>query len=329
MKRRNFITLLGGVAAWPVGARAQHAATPVVGFVYTGNTPNEAASYVAAFHDGLRELSFVEGQNIAFEYRWPGVQYNQLPALMAELVRHPVALIVGNTPPAIAAKTATSTIPVVFFTGTDPVKLGLVASFNRPGGNVTGVSFLGSELEAKRLGLLRELLPQANVIAALVDAKFIAGFIPAAEQLRDLRVAAKALSQEIRVIEASTDSELDNGFANLAQRRPDVLIVAAAPFFTGRRNRIVELAARQSLPAMYDVREFPVAGGLISYGPNIADAIRRAGIYAGRILKGEKPADLPVLRPTKFELVINAKTAKALGLDIPDKLLALADEVIE
>jgi putative ABC transport system substrate-binding protein len=324
VKRREFITLLGGAAAWPLATRAQPP-MPVVAFVYTGNTASEAASYVAAFHKGLRELGFVEGQNIAFEYRWPGGQYDQLPAVMAELVRHPVAVIVGNTPPSIAAKAATSTIPIVFFTGTDPVKLGLVASFNLPGGNATGVSFLGSDLEAKRLGLLRELLPQAKVIAALVDTKFIA----AAGQLRDLQVAAKALGQQIHVIEASTESELDRAFATLAEQRPDVLIVAAAPFFTGRRNRIVELSARQSLPAMYDVRDFPLAGGLISYGANISDAIRRAGVYTGRILKGAKPADLPVLQPTKFELVINAKTAKALRLDIPDRLLALADEVIE
>src|SRR5215467_5912190 len=297
LRRRRFITLIGGAAAaWPLVARAQQSAMPVIGFVYTGNTSSEAATYVAAFRQGLKELGFVEAQNIAIEYRWPGGQYDQLPALMAELVRRPVAVIVGNTPPAIAAKAATSSIPIVFFTGTDPVKLGLVASFNLPGGNATGVSFLGSDLEAKRLGLLRELLPHARVIAALVDAKFVAG----AAQLRDLQVAAKALGQEIHIIEASTESELDDGFATLAQRRPDVLIVAAAAFFTARRNRIVQLVARQSLPAMYDVREFPVAGGLISYGANIMDALRRAGIYAGRILKGAKPADLPVLQPTKF-----------------------------
>jgi putative tryptophan/tyrosine transport system substrate-binding protein len=325
MRRRELITLLSGAAAWPLAARARPPAMPVIGFVYTGNTSSEAAPYVSAFHQGLKELGFVEGQNIATEYRWPGTQYDQLPALMAELVRRRAAVIVGNTPPSMAAKAATSTIPIVFFTGTDPVKVGLVASFNRPDGNATGVSFLSSELEAKRLGLLRELLPQAKVIAALVDAKFIAG----ADQLRDLQVAGSALGQQIRVVEAGTEGELENAFANLAQQRPDVLIVAAAPFFTGRRNRIVELVARQSLPAMYDVREFPVAGGLISYGANITDAIRRVGVYTGRILKGEKPADLPVLQPTKFELVINAKTAKALGLDVPYKLLAIADEVIE
>jgi putative ABC transport system substrate-binding protein len=244
---------------------------------------------------------------------------------MAELVDRQVAVIVGNTPPAMAARKATSTIPIVFFTGTDPVMLGLVASFNQPGGNATGVSFLASDLEAKRLGLLRDLVPRATMIAALVDSNFLTS----ATQLKDVQEAARALGQKVQVVRASNESELDRGFAALAAQRPDALIVVAAPFFTARRDKIVQLAAHHSLPAMYDVREFPAAGGLMSYGTSLTDALRQAGVYAGRILKGEKPANLPVLQPTKFELTINVKTAKSLGLDIPDRALLLADEVIE
>jgi putative ABC transport system substrate-binding protein len=241
------------------------------------------------------------------------------------MVRRQVAVIVGNTPPALAAKTATSTISIVFFSGTDPVKLGLVASFNRPGGNATGVSFWSAALEAKRLGLLNELLPQATVIAALVDPNFLT----TAGQLEDLQNAARALGKQIQVLRASTESELDNGFATLAQQRPDALIVAAAPFFTARRKELVALAGRHRIPAIYSWREFPAAGGLMSYGASFTNAFRQVGVYTGRILKGEKPADLPVLQPTKYELIINTTAAKALGLQIPDRLLALADEVIE
>jgi len=324
MRRREFITLLGGAAAWPLTARAQQS-RPVVGFVYTDQTASEAAPFITAFHQGLREVGFIEGQNVAVEHRWVGRQYDRLPAFAAEMVRRQVAVIVGNTPPALAAKTATSTIPIVFFSGTDPVKLGLVASFNRPGGNATGVSFWSAALEAKRLGLLHELLPQATTIAALVDPNFLT----TTGQLEDLQNAARALGKQIYILRASTESELDNGFATLAQQRPDALIVAAAPFFTARRKQLVALADRHRIAAIYSWREFPAAGGLISYGASFTDAFRQVGIYTGRILKGEKPADLPVLQPTKYELIINTKTAKALGLQVPDKLLALADEVIE
>jgi len=326
MKRREFITLLGAAAAaWPLAARAQQVPMPVIGFVYTGQTSSEASPFVAAFRQGLRDAGFIEGQNVAVEYRWPGGQYERLPGLAAELVQRQVAVIVGNTPPAIAAKTASSAIPIVFFTGADPVKLGLVASFNRPGGNATGVSFWSAALEAKRLGLLHELLPQATVIAALVDPNFLT----AANQLNDLQDAARSLGKELHVLQASTESDLDSRFATLARQRPDALIVAAAPFFTARRKELVALAERYRIAAIYSWREFPAAGGLMSYGASFTDAFRQAGVYTGRILKGEKPADLPVLQPTKYELIINTKTAKALGLQIPDKLLALADEVIE
>jgi putative ABC transport system substrate-binding protein len=324
MNRREFITLLGGAAAWPFASHAQQS-MPVVGFVYTDQTASEAAPFITAFHQGLREVGFIEGQNVAVEHRWVGRQYDRLPAFAAEMVRRQVAVIVGNTPPALAAKTATSTIPIVFFSGTDPVKLGLVASFNRPGGNATGVSFWSAALEAKRLGLLHELLPQATTIAALVDPNFLT----TTGQLEDLQNAARALGKQIHILRASTESELDNGFATLAQQRPDALIVAAAPFFTARRKQLVALADRQRIPAIYSWREFPAAGGLMSYGASFANAFRQVGVYTGRILKGEKPADLPVLQPTKYELIINTTAAKALGLQVPDKLLALADEVIE
>jgi putative tryptophan/tyrosine transport system substrate-binding protein len=324
MKRREFISLLGGVAAWPLAARAEQT-IPLIGFLYTDQTSSEAAPFIAAFHQGLREVGFIEGQNVAVEHRWVGRQYDRLPAFAAKMVRRQVAVIVGNTPPALAAKKATSTIPIVFFSGTDPVKLGLVASFNRPGGNATGVSFWSAALEAKRLGLLHELLPQATTIAALVDPNFLT----TTGQLEDLQNAARALGKQIHILRASTESELDNGFATLAQQRPDALIVAAAPFFTARRKELVALADRHRLAAIYSWREFPAAGGLMSYGASFTDAFRQVGVYTGRILNGEKPADLPVLQPTKYELIINTTTAKALGLNVPDRLLALADEVIE
>ena len=324
MNRREFIAVLGGTAAaWPLAARAQQA-IPAVPLVYDA-TPSEATPFVAAFQRGLVEVGFVEGQNVAVEYHYAGNHYEQLRALVAEFVNRQIAVIVGNTPVALAARKATSTIPIVFLTGADPVKLGLVASFNRPGGNATGVSFLTAATETKRLGLLRELLPKAMVIGALADPNFLT----TAGQLKDLQDAAPTLGQEIHVVEASTESQLDSGFATLAQLRPDAVVVVASPFFTGRRERLVALADHYRMPAMYSWREFPAAGGLISYGTSFTDAFRQAGVYSGRILKGEKPADLPVLMPTKFELVINLKTAKALGLEIPDRLLALADEVIE
>jgi putative ABC transport system substrate-binding protein len=325
MKRRTFISLLGGAAAtWPLRARAQQPAMPVIGFLNTGSS-SSFAHLANAFRQGLKEAGYIEGQNVAIEYRRAESPYEQLPALVAEFVNRQIAVIVGYTPVALAARKATSTIPIVFLTGADPVKLGLVASFNRPGGNVTGVSFLTVATETKRLGLLRELLPKATVICALADPNFLT----TAEQLKDLQDVAPTLGQEIHVVEASTESQLDSGFATLAQLRPDAVVVVSSPFFTGRRERLVALAEHYGMPAMYSWREFPAAGGLISYGSSFTDAFRQAGVYSGRILKGEKPADLPVLMPTKFELVINLKTAKALGLEIPDKLLALADEVIE
>ena len=325
MRRRDFIKLIAGLAAArPFAARAQQT-TPVVGFVWTGDTSSGAMPYITAFRQGLGEVGFAEGQNVSVEYRWPGGQYDRLPVLMAELVQRQVSVIVGNTPPAMAAKAATSIIPIVFLTGLDPVRSRLVASFNRPGGNATGVSFLSTALEAKQLGLLHELLPRTTVIAALADPNFLS----TASQLKDLQDAARTLGQQIHVVEASTDSQIDSAFASLAQQRPDALIVAGVPFFTARRTRIVDLAARQLLPAMYNDREFPAAGGLISYGSSQAEAWREIGLYTGRILKGEKPANLPVVQPTRFELVINLKTAKALGLNVPNSMQVLADEVIE
>jgi ABC-type uncharacterized transport system substrate-binding protein len=262
VRRRTFITLLGSAAAaWPLAARAQQT-IPLIGFLYADQTSSEAAPFVAAFHQGLLEAGFIEGQNVTVEYRWAGRQYDRLSTFAAEMVHRQVAVIVGNSPPALAAKKATSTIPIVFFSGTDPVKLGLVASFNRPGGNATGVSFWSSALEAKRLGLLHELLPQATVIAALVDPNFLT----TAGQLEDLQNAARAVGKQIQVLRVSTEKELDDGFATFAQQRPDALIVAAAPFFTARRNELVALADQHRLAAIYSWREFPAAGGLMSYG---------------------------------------------------------------
>jgi putative tryptophan/tyrosine transport system substrate-binding protein len=326
MERRAFITVLGGAAAtWPFAAQTQQALFSI-GFIYAGATSSEPTAFVAAFRQGLREAGFVESENLAVEYRfYSASQDAQLAASVAELVHRPVAVLVGNTPPAVAAKKITATIPIVFATGADPVKLGIVASFNRPGSNATGVSFLSAELEAKRLGLLHELLPHVTVVAALVDPSFVTS----ADQLRHLQDAASAVGWRVHVLQASTESELEAGFAEFGRQSPDALLVSAVPFFEAQRSQIIRLAALHSLPTVYPIREFPAAGGLMSYGDSISDAFRLAGIYAGRILKGEKPADLPVLRPTKFELVINTRTAKALGLDIPDKLLALADELIE
>jgi putative tryptophan/tyrosine transport system substrate-binding protein len=322
MKRRQFITLLGGAAAtWPLAARAQQT-MPVIGFIYTGP---QFAPFVPAFQRGLRDTGFVEGQNVAVEYRFADDQQEQLRAIVAELMHRQIAVIVGNTPPAMAAKSASSTVPIVFVTGGDPVELGLVRSFNRPGGNATGVSFLTVALEAKRQGLLLELLPQTRAIAALVDPNAP----DSATQLKNVQDAARTFGREIQIVQASTASQLDNGFATLASQRADALIVVPTPFFTRQRTRIAELAARYALPAIYGLREYAADGGLMSYGASLTDAFQQAGGYAGRILKGEKPADLPVLQPTKFDLVINLTTAKALGLEIPAKLLALADEVIE
>jgi ABC-type uncharacterized transport system substrate-binding protein len=325
MRRREFITLVGGAAAWPLTARAQQPKVPVIGFLGV-RSPDDTVT-LAAFRRGLSEGGFVEGQNVTIEYRWAIGQYDRLPAQAAELVQKPVAVLVsaGGEPAALAAKAATSTIPIVFTIGDDPVKLGLVASFNRPGGNLTGINIFTTTLEAKRLGLLHELVPQAAAIGVLLNANF-----PAAErQLRDVQGAARAIGLQIHALRANIDREIEVAFETVASQRIAALAVAASPFFTTRRDKIVALAARHAVPTMYTAREYAVDGGLMSYGIDVPDVYRQIGLYAARILKGAKPADLPVLQPTKFETVINLKTAKALRLTIPDKLLALADEVIE
>jgi putative ABC transport system substrate-binding protein len=321
MKRRTFIALIGGAAAWPLAARAQPA-MPVMGFLHGGSpVPNS----LAAFRQGLSETGFVEGRNVAIEYRWAENHYDRLPALAAELVRRQVAAIVANTPAALAAKDATSTIPIVFSTGSDPVQLGLVASFNRPGGNVTGISQFAAALEAKRLQQLHELVPHATEIAVLVNANY-----PNAEkQSRDVHDVARSLSLRVHILNAGTDREIETAFARLVEHRAGGLVVAADPFFFSRREQLVALASRHAVPAIYEWRDFPALGGLMSYGTDLADAWRRAGTYAGRILNGEKPSELPVQQSTKVELTINLKTAKALGLTVPPTLLARADEVIE
>jgi ABC-type uncharacterized transport system substrate-binding protein len=325
VKRREFITLLGGAVAWPLGARAQQPAMPVIGFL-NGASPDAYAPFVAAFRQGLKEAGYVDGQNAIIEYRWAEGQYDRLPALAADLIRRNVTVIAATSSPAAqAAKAATSTVPIVFTTGDDPIKLGLVASLNRPGGNVTGVSSLLVELGSKQLGLLRELVPGTTAVAALMNPNF-----PGTEkQLSDLEAAARVLGLQLIVLRASTDREIDAAFATIAQRGGGALFVGVDPFFYERRDHIVALAARHAIPAIYSFREFAVAGGLMSYGTDFADAYRQAGIYTGRVVRGEKPADLPVQRSTKFEFVINFKTAKALGLAVPNSMQLLADEVIE
>jgi ABC-type uncharacterized transport system substrate-binding protein len=328
MRRREFITLVGGAAAtaWPLTVRAQQAAMPVIGYLSLAS-PGPFAHLVAAFSDGLKEIGYVGGQNVAIEYRWAEGQYERLPALSADLVRRQVTVIVatGGSVVGLAAKAATATIPIVISSGGDPVKLGLVASLSRPGGNVTGVHLFLSLLDPKKLGLLRELVPQASVIAVLLNPN--AADIQA--RLADVHEAAHAARQQIHVLHASTERELDTAFATLSQVRAGALVVGADAFFNSRRDHVVALAARHAIPAIYEGREYAVAGGLASYGTSLADGYRQVGIYTGRILKGEKPADLPVMQSTRFELVINLKTANALGLTVPDKLLVAADEVIE
>jgi putative ABC transport system substrate-binding protein len=326
MKRREFITLLGSVAAWPLAARAQQKpAMPVVGFLNSGS-PQAQALAAVAYRQALEETGFVEGKNVVIEFRWADGQYDRLPELVADLIRRNVAVIMAGGPPAAqAAKSATSTIPIVFTSGDDPVQVGLVTSINRPGGNITGVHIFFSGLESKKLGLLRELVPQAGVIAALVNPSFAS----AGRQTTELQAAARTLGKQIQIINASNEHELDTAFASMAQLRVDAMLVAADPFFSARRNQIVSLAARYAIPAVYEQRAFAGAGGLMSYGTNIEYGYRQAGIYTGRILKGEKPADLPVLQSTKFEFVINLKTAKALGIEVRPDLLSIADEVIE
>jgi putative ABC transport system substrate-binding protein len=326
MRRRAFILALGGAAAWPLAARAQQPTMPVIGWM-SGRSPEDSAHLLAAFRQGLSEAGFVDGQNVSMDYRWARGQYEKLPALAADLVSRGVAVLVGvgGDVSAIAAKQATATIPVVFGMGGDPIKAGLVDSFNRPGGNATGYTLLTNEMEAKRVGLLHQLLPGIPLIGALLNPNFP----PAARQLHDIEDATRSIGRKLFVAKASNDTELNAAFLSLVRQQVGAVLVAADPYFDTRRDRIVAFAAENRLPAMYQFREFAVAGGLISYGPSITDLYRQGGVYAGRILKGTRPADLPVLQPTKFELVINAKTANALGLVVPDAMQLLADEVIE
>ena len=325
MRRREFITLLGGAAAvWPLTARAEQPAMPVVGFIRS-TTAADAENLVIAFRRGLREAGFIEGQNVVVEYRWGGNQPDRLPALVADLIRRPLAVIVGNITAAQAAKAATTTVPIVFAIGSDPVRAGLVANLNRPGSNVTGVVFFSADLGAKRLEQLRQFVPQATTLAMLANPNTPG---PEAER-KEVQAAAQAIGQPLLVVDVANEREIAAAFAMFVQSRADALLVGSGPLLNSHRERIVALAARHALPTSYAQRETVVAGGLMSYAPSQPDAYHQAGIYAARILKGEKPGDLPVMRSTKFELVLNLKTAKALGLDVPDKVLALADEVIE
>ena len=334
MRRREFILASAGAAAWPLTARAQQQPMPVIGFLSSASSASWAP-YVAAFLRGLNETGYIEGKNVAIEYRWAEGQYDRLPALAADLVRRQVAVVAatGGTSSSRAAKAATSSIPIVFGSGGgDPIKLGLVASLNRPGGNVTGVNTFIGEMEAKRLGLLRELVPTAALVGVLLNPAaesqrhaYDAGFTP----LDDVREAARSLGQQIHIVNASSEEDIRTAFATFARLRVAALLVSADPFFNTRREQIVALAAQYSIAAIYELREFALAGGLISYGTSLLDSYRQVGLYTGRILKGDKPADLPVVQSTKFELVINLKTAKVLGLDISPTLLARADEVIE
>jgi putative ABC transport system substrate-binding protein len=324
MRRREFIALIGGAAAWPLAARAQQAAMPVVGFVRSESLA-DATNLVTAFRQGLKEAGFVEGQNVTVEYRSGEGQRERLQSVVAELIRRPVSVIAGNSVAMLAAKAATATIPVVFASGGDPVQQGLVASLNRPGGNVTGIVFLSGTLGTKRLELLRQIAPKATAIGMLANPNTT----ETETERTDVQAAAQAIGMQLIVADVSSDRDIEPALAALVQRGVGALLVGAGGFMTSHRERIVALTTRQALPAMYGLREFVAAGGLMSYGTSITDAFRQVGVYTGRILKGEKPADLPVMQSTKFELVLNLKTAKTLGLAIPPSLLALADEVIE
>jgi putative tryptophan/tyrosine transport system substrate-binding protein len=324
MRRRDFITLLGGTAIWPLAAHAQQAVMPVIGFL---RSTSLAAStpMIAGFRQGLTAAGFNEGQNVAIEYRYADNQLDRLPGLVAELIRLPVAVIVANVIAALAAKAAATTVPIVFATGSDPVVDGLVPSLNRPGGNITGVSFVAGLLGAKRLEMLRQLVPTAATIAMLVEIDTLEARV----ERRDVELAAQALGQQLIIAPVSSEGELDGAFTLIVERGAKALLVGAGPLLTSNRGRIVALATRHAIPAMYAFREFVEAGGLMSYGASVVEAYRQVGIYAGRVLKGEKPADLPVMQSTKFALVINLKAARALGLTVPPSLLATVDEVIE
>jgi putative ABC transport system substrate-binding protein len=326
MRRRQFITFLGAAASWPFAARAQQPAMPVIGFL-SSVSPGPWAHLVAAFRQGLSETDYVEGRNVVIEFRWAEGQYDRLPTLAADLVRRQVAVLVatGGTMTTLAAKAATTKIPIVFTIGGDPVQLGVVNSLNRPGGNITGVNVLTSEMGAKRLGLLHEMVPAAALIAVLINPDN-----PNSETVsKEIPDAARSVAQRIHILSATTERELDTAFKTMIELGADALLVAADPFFNSRREYIVALAARHGIPAMYEQREFAVAGGLMSYGTNLPHAYRQAGVYTGRVLKGEKPSDLPVFQSTEFEFVINLNAAKALGIEVPPGLSARADEVIE
>jgi putative tryptophan/tyrosine transport system substrate-binding protein len=327
MRRREFITLVGGAAAaWPLAAPAQQPAMPTIGYLST-RSPSEAKYVTDAFTQGLNEIGYAEGRNLAIEFRWAELQYDRLPALASDLVRRKVAVIaaVGGIHSGIAAKTATSTTPIVFASAADPVTFGLVASLNRPGANVTGISMITVALAPKRLELLHELVPAPAVIAMLVNPTS-----PYVEpETKDVMASAHALGRQVRVLNASTGQEIDTAFTTLVQQGAGALLVSGDPFFDSQRDRLIVLAAHHAIPAIYQWREFTMIGGLMSYGTSILDAYRQSGIYVGKILKGAKPADLPVMQPTKFEFVINLRTSNALGIEIPPKLLTFADEVIE
>ena len=325
LRRREFISLLGTAAAsWPFAARAQQSAMPVIGFLNAAS-PQEYKPFVAGFRRGLSEAGYVEGQNIAIEFRWAEGHYDRLPALATDLVRRRVAVIAANAPAAVAAKAATATIPIVFTTSIDPINLGLVSSLNRPAGNITGISTIGVQLWAKRLELLGQLVPRPVAIALLLNPKYPDGEVIS----REVQEGARTLDRQIRILNGSTTGEIQSAFVDLAKLHVGGLLVGTDAFFNSQRERIVALAARYTIPAMYDFRDSAVVGGLMSYGASLVDVYRQAANYVGKILKGEKPGNLPIQQPTKYELVINLKTAKALGLTVPDRLLALAIEVIE
>jgi putative ABC transport system substrate-binding protein len=327
VRRREFITLLGGAASWPLAARAQQPAMPVIGFI-TGSSAAASAHYAAAFRKGLNQAGYVEGQNVTIEYHWLDGRYDRLPALAAEVVGRRVAVIAtpGSTPASVAAKAATATIPIVFSVAEDPVKLGLVATLARPGGNATGINFFLNEAVSKRLGLLHDLVPRAVRLAVIVNP----GNVLSAEAVsRDVQKAAGTVGMQVQVLNAGTSSEIDAAFATISREGADALFVAPDAFFSSRRVQFATLAARSGIAATYSNRDYAEVGGLMSYGTNLADVFRQVGVYTGQILKGAKPADLPVVQSTKFEFVINLQTARALGLDVPPGLLVAADEVIE